>query len=107
MKKLSVFVFAAIGSAFLCSVTAWILLSVKEGLDPSLPAGSIESVETGYVLTLVDGFVAVKQIGEASPCKTYDLPENMLSEYDRQMLKDGIFCASLEEAERTAEDFVG
>lgn len=107
MKKLPVLFFAVIGSAFICAVTALFLISIKDKLNYTPPVSSREAVEEGYILTLCEGYVAVKRIGENTPCRVFDLPENMLSEYDRRLLKDGIFCDSLEEAERKAEDFIG
>lgn len=107
MKKIPVLILCLSVCAFICAVTAVFLTSIKDKLNYSPPVNSIESVETGYLLTLSEGYVALKKIGEEAPCKVFDLPENMLSEYDRELLKNGIFCDSLEDAERTAEDFIG
>ena len=77
--------------------------------ERSAPPVSVsrEEVDCGYLLTLENGFVAVKQIGVKTPCRVFDLPGTMLSDFDRAMLERGILCASVEEAERVAADFVG
>ena len=71
------------------------------------PSESLPPTDCPYLLTIDDGFVAIRQIGEKAPYRVFDLPEVMLSDYDRALLHKGLLCSSPEEAERLAEDFVG
>lgn len=107
MKRYSILVFALLGGAFVCVIAAAMMLFVKDVVDPPVTSSAAESYSGGYLLTVYGGFVAVKQMGEPEPCRTFETPETMLSDYDKALLGDGIYCETLDEALRRAEDFIG
>ncbi len=107
MKKYSLIVLALISCAFVCVLAASLMTSIKEYIAPSAVTSQTESYSAGFLLTVYDGFIAIKRIGEPEPYKVFDIPASVLSEYDRDLLSRGIYCSSLEEAMSKAEDFIG
>lgn len=104
----SILAAAVLGSLFVCSVLAALLVYFQR-VHPSLPGdpSSVSSYAGGYVVTLWEGKVAIRQTGVDTPCRVYDLPATMLSDYDREALLRGVACETLEAAERLAGDYVG
>lgn len=106
--KRSVIPAALIGSLFICVILAMLLLYLREAPYAGTPSSMIESrFVGGYVLTLWEGKIAIRQTGDEFPCRVYDLPATMLSVYDRATLERGVACETLAAAERLAEDYIG
>ena len=105
-KLLATCVLGVVGIVFVLILYFVPSLRPTEKVVPPVSV-SREEVDCGYLLTLEEGFVAVKQIGVKTPCRVFDLPGTMLSDFDRALLESGILCSSVEEAERIAADFVG
>ena len=59
----------------------------------------------GYLMRIADGKVGLYRIGSSTPYELLDEPLNLLSEYDREQLEQGITASSEGELRRLLEDF--
>ena len=70
--------------------------SAVQGVTTSQPP-----TDPGYLMRIADGKVGLYRIGSSTPYE----PLNLLSEYDREQLEQGITASSEGELRRLLEDF--
>ncbi len=63
------------------------------------------TTETGYILKIAEGQIALFRAGSTTPYERLDMPLNLLSAYDLAQLEEGIEVQTLQEAQRLIEDF--
>ncbi len=63
------------------------------------------TTETGYILKIAEGQIALFRTGSTTPYERLDMPLNLLSAYDLAQLEEGIEVQTLHEAQRLIEDF--
>lgn len=74
--------------------------SAVQGVTTSQPP-----TDPGYLMRIADGKVGLYRIGSSTPYELLDEPLNLLSEYDREQLEQGITASSEGELRRLLEDF--
>ena len=74
--------------------------SAVQGVPTSQPP-----TDPGYLMRIADGKVGLYRIGSSTPYELLDEPLNLLSEYDREQLEQGITASSEGELRRLLEDF--
>ncbi len=60
--------------------------------------------ESGYVLGEYNGKIALFRSGSEEPYKKIDFNVDMLTEYDKQMVRNGIYTDTEQELNRLIED---
>lgn len=62
------------------------------------------TTEPGYLLKIADGQIGLFRMGSSVPYQRLDMPLNLLSDYDREQLEEGIPAATETELRQLVED---
>ena len=81
-------------------VISLVIVGAVQGVTTSQPP-----TDPGYLMRIADGKVGLYRIGSSTPYELLDEPLNLLSEYDREQLEQGITASSEGELRRLLEDF--
>lgn len=67
---------------------------------------SAASSQEGYVLKEYDGCLALFRSGSSKPYRRLDFNVSMLTDFDRELLKNGIYVQTEAELNKLIEDFI-